>query len=87
MNTQSIKPLPSRRFPSFVIRHSSSAPALAPALAAALLLAAPLARAQTIPNPSFEANSYFAGVGYASQNGGSITGWVVTNLAHFNRLV
>ena len=35
--------------------------------------------AQTIPNPSFEVDSYASGVGYASQNGGVITGWTMSN--------
>jgi hypothetical protein len=36
-------------------------------------------RAQSIPNPGFETDHYSNGAGYASQNGGSITGW--TNLS------
>ncbi len=45
------------------------------AVAALLHGITPKATAQTIPNPSFEADHYFSGVGYASQNGGIITGW------------
>ncbi len=40
------------------------------------------ADAQTIPNPSFEADHYFSGVGYASQNGGVITGWTMSDPTH-----
>ena len=34
--------------------------------------------AQTIPNPSFEADHYFNGAGYASENGSVITGWTLS---------
>lgn len=36
-----------------------------------------LTQAQTIPNPSFEANHYTNYPGYASVNGGSISGWTL----------
>jgi|GEM_PF-871442 len=42
-------------------------------------LAAPaVVQAQTIPNPSFEANTFTAGEGFVSQNS-SITGWTVSH--------
>ncbi|NOS72456.1 MAG: hypothetical protein HOP33_21355 [Verrucomicrobia bacterium] len=47
----------------------------------AFSILAPAAWAQTIPNPSFEADHYFSGVGYASQNGGVITGWTISDAA------
>ena len=34
---------------------------------------------QTIPNPSFEANNYTTYPGYASVNGGSISGWTISD--------
>ncbi len=40
---------------------------------------APSARAQTIANPSFEADHYFNNPGYASGNGGIITGWTISD--------
>jgi len=52
--------------------------ALISLLATCLLFAAP-SPAQNIPDPSFEQNTYVNGVGYASQNGGVITGWVISN--------
>lgn len=55
-------------------------PAVRFVLSAALLLS-PAAWTQTIPNPSFEADHYFSGVGYASQNGGVITGWTLSDPA------
>jgi hypothetical protein len=33
----------------------------------------------TIPNPSFEANNYTVSPGYASGNGGVISGWTISN--------
>ena len=39
-------------------------------------------RSQSIPNPSFEADFFQNGMGYASENGGAITGWVLSNPAH-----
>lgn len=45
------------------------------AAAAAFLLPGLLASAQTIPNPSFEADTYTNFPGYSSGNGGVITGW------------
>ena len=50
------------------------------ALAAALFLPA-LSGAQTIPNPSFEADTFAVFPGYASNNGGAITGWTSTTPA------
>ena len=47
-----------------------------------LLLASAL-QAQTIPNPSFEANGDFATFpGYAANNGGVITGWTMSDASH-----
>ena len=48
-------------------------------LALTLLLLAPAAWAQTIPNPSFEFDHYSVSPGYASLNGGHITGWVISD--------
>jgi len=45
----------------------------------ALALAFLPASAQTIFNGSFESNSFPNGVGYASQNGGVIAGWTISN--------
>lgn len=46
-----------------------------PAAMLVVLLAAVTAAAPKIENPSFEADSFRNGVGYAHQNGGGITGW------------
>ncbi|MDB6025773.1 MAG: putative Peptidase propeptide [Verrucomicrobiales bacterium] len=40
------------------------------------------AGAQSIPNPSFEANTFSIFPGYASDNGGGITGWVLSDPTH-----
>ncbi len=48
---------------------------------AALPLFCGLSLAQTIPNPSFEADTFTSFPGYASGNGGAITGWTSTKLA------
>jgi sugar lactone lactonase YvrE len=50
--------------------------ALAATCAGVVLLTA-AARAQTIPNPSFEADAFTVFPGYCSANGGTITGWTV----------
>ena len=49
-------------------------------LAGVILLALALAPAgaQTIPNPSFETNSFTVFPGYVDDNGGGINGWVAT---------
>ena len=49
-----------------------------------LTLAAPPMRAQSIPNPGFEADSFTVWPGYASGNGGVITGWSFTGGAGLN---
>src|SRR5258706_152844 len=51
------------------------------ALTCAALLVGPLSlRAQTIPNPSFEANTFTTSPGYISGAGnGPITGWTANN--------
>src|ERR1044072_2578102 len=48
-------------------------------LALALTLAAATGFAQTIPNPSFEADTYTVFPGYISGNGGTLTGWTANN--------
>jgi Immunoglobulin domain/Immunoglobulin I-set domain len=48
-------------------------------LALALAFAAASAFAQTIPNPSFEADTYTVFPGYISGNGGVLTGWTANN--------
>jgi Concanavalin A-like lectin/glucanases superfamily len=48
-------------------------------LALTLTLITPAAWAQTISNPSFEANHYSVSPGYASGNGGVITGWTLSD--------
>ena len=54
-------------------------------LAFLTLLLAPALRAQSIPNPSFEANSFAFFPGYANVGGNAgITGWTVTGNAGLN---
>ena len=40
-------------------------------------LAGLMSQAQTIPNPSFEADTYSVAPGYCSQNGNNLTGWTL----------
>ena len=47
-------------------------------------LLAPSLQAQTIPNPSFEAQTFANAPGYASGNGGSITGWTFSGNVGLN---
>ncbi|MDB6026660.1 MAG: hypothetical protein JWM68_2883 [Verrucomicrobiales bacterium] len=46
---------------------------------ALLLVLTDSGRAQSIPNPSFEANTFTNYPGYASTNGGSISGWTISD--------
>ena len=48
-------------------------------LPAFLAFLVPAIQAQTIPNPSFEADTFTVAPGYASDNGGGITGWTMSN--------
>jgi hypothetical protein len=50
-------------------------------LPALLLGLAPACWAQTIPNASFESNTFAVFPGYASGNGGTITGWTLSDAA------
>jgi len=42
----------------------------------------PSASVSAIANPSFEANTFVTGVGYANANGGVVSGWVLSNPAN-----
>jgi len=46
---------------------------------ALLLLSAAISRGAGVANPSFEADTYTGGVGYAHLNGGSVTGWTISD--------
>ncbi|MFN7564392.1 MAG: hypothetical protein ACK5TH_21655, partial [Prosthecobacter sp.] len=50
----------------------------------AFLLLHMVLQAQTIPNPSFEAQAFTVWPGYASGNGGAITGWTFQGNAGLN---
>ena len=71
-------------FSDSTARTSASASRVFPGVARIVVAIASMALAgagwtQSIPNPSFEANNYTTYPGYASVNGGSISGWTISD--------